>query len=124
MNLLDELMECINGIDETIFNEDYIDQLLDNRDSAEFDSEWCRVEHEISLLKKGQNYTEQMVREQDKIREKVFLIIERKFGSELSDYVADDFGLIYDSIVLNYTDEWLSKVIEAYRNKNIPTGKI
>ena len=45
------------------------------------------------------------------------MIIEKNTESELADYVSDDFGLIYDSFVLNYKDEWLEKVIAAYKNK-------
>ncbi|MEY8234394.1 hypothetical protein AALA36_01530 [Lachnospiraceae bacterium 66-29] len=50
------------------------------------------------------------------------MIIEKNTESELADYVSDDFGLIYDSFVLNYKDEWLEKVIAAYKNKKISTG--
>lgn len=61
---------------------------------------------------------------QDKIREKVFIIIKKNTFSELSDYVSDDFGLIYDSLIVNYKDEWLDKLIEEYKNKRIPVGEL
>ena len=52
------------------------------------------------------------------------MIIEENIDSELSEYVSDDFGLIYDSLVLNYKDEWLNKLITAYKNKKIPAGEL
>lgn len=39
------------------------------------------------------------------------MIIADNIESELSDYVSDDFGVIYDSLVLIYKDPWLNKLI-------------
>lgn len=50
------------------------------------------------------------------------MIMKENTESELSDYVSDDFGLIYDSLILNYKDEWLDKLITVYKNKKIPFG--
>lgn len=124
MDLINELMNCLSNIDYNMFDEDYINELLDSRDSAPFDTEWCRVDKKINVLKNGQNYTEEIKKAQCKIREKVFMIIGQNAGSELSAYVSDDFGLIYDSLVLNCKDEWLNKLIEEYKNKRIPSGEL
>ena len=43
---------------------------------------------------------------------------------ELAEYVSDDFCLIADSRQMNYTDEWLDKMIESYDNGVIPSGKL
>ena len=51
MDLMNELLNCLNSIDYDIFDEDYLDELLDTRDSAPFDTEWCRVDEEIEALK-------------------------------------------------------------------------
>lgn len=124
MDFMNELLNCLNSIDYDTFDEDYLNELLDNRDSAPFDAEWCRVDEEIKVLKNTQSYTDENEEEQGKIRGKVFMIIEENTENELSDYVSDDFGLIYDSLVLNYKDEWLNKLIAAYKNKKIPSGEL
>ena len=124
MDLMNELLKCLNSIDYNIFDEDYLNELLDSRDSAPFDTEWCRVDEEIEALKNTQSYTDKNEEEQGNIREKAFMIIEENIDGELSEYVSDDFGLIYDSLVLNYKDEWLNKLITAYKNKKIPTGAL
>ena len=117
MNLINELFNCLNSIDYDTFDEDCLNKLLDSRDNAPFDTEWRRVYEEIEALKNAQSYTGENKKEQDKIREKAFMIIEQNIDGELSEYVSDDFGLIYDSLVLNYKDEWLSRLITAYKNK-------
>lgn len=124
MDLMKELLNCLSGIDYDIFDEQYLNELLDSRDSDPFDTQWCRVDDEIKALKNDQNYTDEIEEEQNKVREKAFIIIEQNLESELSEYVSDDFGLIYDSLVLNYKDEWLNKLIETYQNKKIPSGKL
>ena len=124
MEFINELLNCLRNIDYSTFDEDYINELLDSRDSAPFDTEWCRVEKEIEALKDDQNYTDETEEEQSKIREEAFLIMEQNAGGELSDYVSDDFGLIYDSLVLNYRDEWLEKLIREYKSKRIPAGEL
>lgn len=124
MDLINELLNCLNSIDYDIFDEDYLNGLLDSRDIAPFDTEWCRVYDEIEALKNDQNYTDEIEKEQSKVREKAFMIIEQNTQSELSDYVSDDFGMIYDSLVLDYEDEWLNKLIETYKNQRIPSGEL
>ena len=124
MDLMNELLICLNSINYDTFDENYLNDLLDSRDSVPFDMEWCRVNEEIKALKNNQKYTDENEKEQDNIREKAFIIIEKNTGSELSDYVSDDFGIIYDSLVLNYKDEWLNKLIAAYKNKKIPAGEL
>ena len=124
MDLINELLKSLNSIQYNIFDENYLNELLDSRDSDLFDTEWCRVNEEIEALKNTQSYTDKNEEEQGKIREKAFMIIEENIDGELSEYVSDDFGLIYDSLVLNYNDEWLNKLITAYRNKKIPAGKL
>lgn len=124
MDLMNELLNCLNSIDYDLFDEDYLNELLDSRDSAPFDTEWCRVDEEIEALKNTQSYTGENEEAQGEIREKAFMIIEENTESELAEYVSDDFGLIYDSLVLNYKDKWLDKVIAAYKNKKIPCGEL
>lgn len=52
-----------------------------------------------------------------KISEKAFISIYHLSGyGELAEYVSDDFRLIADSRQMNYTDEWLNKMIESLEN--------
>ena len=124
MDFMNELIDCLKNIDYDAFDEDCLNELLDCRDSAPFDTEWCRINAEIDALKNEQNYTAENEEEQDEIREKAFMIIEQNIESELADYVSDDFGLIYDSLVLNYKDEWLDALIKEYKNGKIPAGEL
>lgn len=124
MDLMNELLNCLKCIDYDRFDIDYLNELLDSRDSASFNNEWCRVDREIEALKNSQSYTDEDEETQVKIREKAFMIIQQNTESELAAYVSDDFGLIYDSFILNYKDEWLDKVIEVYKNKKIPSGEL
>ena len=75
-------------------------------------------------MKNPQSYTDEDEETQVKIREKAFMIIQQNTKNELAAYVSDDFGLIYDSLILNYKDEWLDKVIAVYKNKKIPSGEL
>ncbi len=124
MYLINELLNSLADIDYSSFDENSISELLDSRDSDPFDAEWCRVSAEIELLKNDRNYTRDIEAQQSKIREKAFMTVERNIQSELSEYVSDDFGLIFDSIVLNYKDVWLDKLIDSYKNKKIPSGEL
>ncbi len=122
--MINALLDCLRSLDISNDTEDDINDILDGRDDEEFDSEWCRADSEIENLKNDGNYTSLNEIEHDEICKKAFFIMEDKFSSELSDYISDDFGLIYDSIVTGYHDAWLSKLIEAYQNGRIPTGKL
>ncbi len=124
MDPINELLSALSDIDYSVFDEDAVNELLDNRDSDPFDAEWRRVSAEIELLKNDRNYTPKIEAQQSKIREKAFMTVERNIQSELSEYVSDDFGLIFDSLVLNYKDEWLDKLIGSYKNKTIPSGEL
>ena len=122
--MINELLDCLRSLDAGSYTEDDINDILDGRDADEFDSEWCRVDNELESLKNDDNYTSENEKEHDDICKQAFFIIEEIIPSELSDYVSDDFGMIYDSIVLDYKDEWLSAMIEAYKDGRIPTGEL
>ena len=124
MELMEKLLKALEAVDFTAFTEEYIDDILDNRDNDPFDSEWCRVCGEIEALKTEENYKKENEAEFLEISRKVFKILESNNCGELSSYVSDDFGMIYDSLILGYKDEWLDKLINAYENKKIPTGEI
>ena len=122
--MIHAILDYLRAMDAGSLTEDDINDILDGRDAEEFDSEWCRVDQEIESLKNDENYTSPNEKEHDDICKEAFFIIEERIPSELSDYVSDDFGMIYDSIVLGYHDEWLSGMINAYKEGRIPTGEI
>ena len=117
------LLERLRSIDFGSLSEDDIDEILDSRDEGEFDEQWCRVYEETARLKNESNYTAENRREHDSICKEAFMAVGSGISSELSDYVADDFGLIYDSIILGYNDDWLSALIEEYSSGRLPSGK-
>lgn len=124
MELINKLLEALEAIDYTDFDEEYIDDILDNRDNDPFDSEWCRVNDDIENLKTDENYTKKNEEEFFEISQRAFKILSNNGCGELSAYVSDDFGMIYDSVVLGYSDEWLDKLISTYQNKSIPRGEL
>lgn len=122
--MIKTLLDSLRSLDIISYTEDDINDILDGRDSDDFDSEWCRVDSEIEEFKNADNYTSLNEKEHDDICKEAFFIIENKLSSELSDYVSDDFGLIYDSIVVGYHDPWLSGLIGSYQKLRIPSGDL
>ena len=110
--------QLLNNLKMINYENINLDELLVGREDMLFDSEWIRVYDEIKELKNRTTITDNM-----KIREKVFLIVyEKLLSDDLAAYVSDDFGLIFDSIILNYKDEWLDKFIKCYEQLHIPSG--
>ena len=102
-----------------------VDELLDNRDCKVFDSEWGRVYKEVEKLKKDSGYTSEQKKHNGVIREKAFKVVYELSGNgELAEYISDDFGLIADSQSLAYSDEWFDKLIDCYKNAEIPCGDL
>ena len=100
MEMIQELLDCLAEMDFNGFDEDFVNELLDNRDIEDFDGEWSRVYREIESRKNPSVYTEASEEEQQDIRRQAFMTVEEHVPGELSEYVSDDFGLIYDSFVL------------------------
>ena len=119
--IIDELMECVRGIDADALDEDTVCGILDSREEDPFDSEWCRADEAVEKLKTPGNYTAVHQAEHERVcKEAFFLIADGE--SELCDYVSDDFGLLYDAMVLGYTDDFLDRMTAAYREGRIPCG--
>lgn len=98
-----------------------IDDILDNRDSEPFDSEWVRIYQVIKELKKDNKCVDDTA----SVREKAFKVVYELSGyGELAECVSDDFGLIADSKAMGYSDEWLYKLIACYENATISFGKL
>ena len=112
------MIELLNKLNNINFEELDIDEFLNKRDIEPFDSNWVRVYQIIEELKKGR--TIDSTRD---IEKKVYIIVYEQTGnSELAGYISDDFGLIADSKILGYTEEWLEKLISCYENSLLPCG--
>ncbi len=104
-----------------MFNNIDFDEVLDSRDREEFDREWNRVYNDIELLKKANAYSDDDHNICKKYRESAFMrVYEISEDSDLAAYISDDFGLIFDSELLQYTDEWLIWLIQKYEASEIP----
>ena len=115
-----QMLELLDKLKEINFEEFDIDDFLDQRDSDPFDSEWVRVYQAIEELKK-----DKAVDDTREIAKKAYITVyEKSEDDELAGYISDDFGLIADSKLLGYSDEWLDKLISCYKNAKIPCGKL
>lgn len=115
----------IKVLEQMDFNDLDIDDLLDNRDLAVFDTEWIRVYNVVESLKNEENYSEEENKNNTKLREQVFqMIYEFTNDSDLAGYVSDDFGLISDARLLGYNDLWLDKMVACYEKGSIPCGSL
>lgn len=117
---MEKLLEKLSEID---FEDLNVDELLDNRESKLFDSEWSRVYKEVNNLKKETGFTAEQKKYSSEISEKAFMTIYNLSGyEELAEYVSDDFYLIADSKQIYYSDKWLDKLIDKYNNAIIPSS--
>lgn len=114
------MLELLNRLNNINYAELDIDEFLDKRESEPFDSEWMRVYRDIEELKK-----DKVVDATTDIEKEAYIIVyEKSEDDELAGYIADDFGLIADSKSLNYSDEWLNKLISCYEKSLIPCGEL
>ena len=115
-----QMYELLDKLSQINYEELDIDDFLDQRDSDPFDIEWVRVYQALEELKKGKT-----VADTREIEKKAYITVyEKSENDELAGYISDDFGLIADSKRLNYSDEWLKKLISCYENARIPCGEL
>ncbi len=115
-----QMYELLDKLSQINYEELDIDDFLDQRDSDPFDSEWVRVYQAIEELKKSK-----AVGDTREIEKKAYITVyEKTEADELAGYISDDFGLIADSKMLGYSDEWLDKLISCYKNAKIPCGML
>ncbi len=119
---INNLLEALEKID---FSQIDCDEVLHARDIEVFDNEWMRVYDEIENMKTEKNYTTDQKKKSDDVRERCFKkVYKLSDNGEISGYISDDFGLIIDSEIVGYTDKWLNKLIESYRNFVVPSGRL
>lgn len=110
--MLDNIRAAVEDLD--------IDKALDLRGSEEFDREWMRI---YGLVE--QRKTEDSGAELEEICEMAYLnAFDTREDDEIASYVADDFGLMYDTELLGISDPWLDKLIDCYRRSVFPCGRL
>lgn len=114
------MVELLNKLKEVHYEKLNMGEFIDLRENDPFDSEWVRVYQTIEELKKGRN-----MKDTRDIEKKVYILVfELSASPDLADFISEDFSLIADSKALNYSDEWLNKVIACYENAIIPCGEL
>ena len=115
-----QMFELLDNLKKVNYETLDIDDFFDQRECEPFNSEWIRVYQAIEELKK-----ERAVEDTREIEKKAYItVFEKTECDDLAGYIADDFGLIADSIMLNYSDEWLEKLISCYKKAIIPRGNL
>ena len=114
MNNLQELNSLLlesNLLNFTNLDNETVDEMLDSRDSAEFESDWLKV---FQTLEEKQFSADNLAAIEN-VRE---IAYKKTFAatncSELAAYVADDFEMIAKSLLSDYTDEWLNGLFLSY----------
>lgn len=100
------------------YTEDDFDMILDERDEDVFSDRWMEIFNIVKekVSEKGIDKTVS-----SNLREKVFkLVFSLTNHSDLSSYISDDFGLIFQSIEVKHTDYWLNSLWLEYKNGTLP----
>lgn len=102
-----------------------IDEILNNRDCEFFSMQWTRVYSELNKVKQKENLTE-IYREYDKkLRKSVFSeVYNITLSGDMAAYISDDFGLILDSFIFDYKDNWINSLWVKYICGKIPQGEL
>lgn len=121
LNKLEEKIKNNDIINVSFFVNCDVDELLDLRDSDEFDSEWMRVYNILSEIDIG-DFQKQLI---DSIREKSYLQAYNLLdSSDIASCVSDDFEIICKACISSYDDKWLNSLIVSYAKNKFPCGKL
>ena len=120
--ILNKLLISLDGIDE-----DFIDELLDSRDSDPFDSNWVEA-YEI-LKQNNKNINANDKNEVDKfleeIRKDVFIkTMKASQSSDLAAYVSDDFEMIGAALILEFSNSFIASMLNSYALGIVPDNSI
>ncbi|MDR4952330.1 hypothetical protein REB14_09115 [Chryseobacterium sp. ES2] len=98
-----------------------IDEILDNRDSAEFSDEWMKA-YQLIEEKPFDEETEDQI---SGIRKEIFVSTFRSTGSsDLPAYISDDFGLICSYYIHQIENSWVTNLLFTYLHHQIPQGDL
>ncbi|CAM3028862.1 hypothetical protein DRF59_15685 [Chryseobacterium flavum] len=125
------MTEKINKL-EAIFNDalktalsgitpEKIDNILDNRDSAEFSDVWMKAYQTIE-----EKFTDEETEDRiSDIRKQIFISVFKTTGSsDLPAYISDDFGLICSYSIHQIENDWVNNLLFTYLNHQIPQGEL
>ncbi len=102
------------------YEEDEFDNILDQRDDESFSDIWMKAYDEVKLLSEQKNIDKTF---SDQLREAVF---KKVLGitniSDLASYLSDDFGLIYDSVMVQFSSNWINALWNKYKSNELPYG--
>jgi len=120
--ILNKLLISLDGIDE-----DFIDELLDSRDSDPFDSNWVEA-YEI-LKQNNKNINANDKNEVDKfleeIRKDVFIkTMKASQSSDLAAYVSDDFEMIGTALILGGSNSFIASMLNSYMMGVVPDNSM
>lgn len=102
-----------------------IDEVLNKRDCELFSVQWTRVYNELNKIKQKENLMEIYRGYDEKLRRSVFLeVYNITLSGDMASYISDDFGLILDSIIFNYKDNWINSLWTQYIRGKIPQGEL
>lgn len=102
-----------------------IDEVLNNRDCELFSTQWTRAYNEVSKIKQKENLTEIYRKHDEKLRRNIFLeVYNITLSEDMASYISDDFGLILDSLVFDYKDDWISSLWSQYIRRKIPQREL
>ena len=124
MNNLQELNSLLlesNLLNFTNLDNETIDEMLDSRDSSEFESDWLKVSQTLEKKK----FSADNLASIENIREIAYKkTFDTTNHSELAAYVADDFEMIAKSLLSDFADEWLNALFLSYLHGLFPHSKI
>lgn len=121
---INKLEAVFNQSLKTVFESitpEKIDEILDNRDSAEFSDEWMKAYQAIEE-KSLDEETEDKISD---IRKEIFIsTFKTTDSSDLPAYISDDFGLICSYHIHQIENRWVTNLLFTYLHHQIPDGEL
>ncbi|MGG1921256.1 hypothetical protein AB1278_05570 [Chryseobacterium sp. NRRL B-14798] len=121
---INKLEAVFNQSLKTVFERitpEKIDEILDNRDSAEFSDEWMKAYQAIEE-KSLDEETEDKISD---IRKEIFIsTFKTTDSSDLPAYISDDFGLICSYHIHQIENSWVTNLLFTYLHHQIPDGEL
>ncbi|MEE9338015.1 MAG: hypothetical protein V3U87_08050 [Methylococcaceae bacterium] len=121
LTVLSQLLRKDKLITEgTFLNLDY-DEILDERDSDPFDSDWMSVSDEIEKIFIDEEVIDELSIIQELSFKKTYDLTQ---NGELASYVSDDFELIAKALSIESHNLWISSLLDVYCSGRFPSGEI
>ena len=100
-----------------------INELLDVRDSDEFESQWLGIYHRLEEVSSSLSDSDS-----DRVQRLCKAVYTKSFEisqhPEFSSYVSDDFELLGKSLIADSHFPWLNGLWISYKNGCFPAGEI